>query len=59
MAKKPIIVVYSELGGRFYATDRYKQEGNHLVITGEKFDVTNQIGEAITKYDIEFKKVTS
>lgn len=55
MAKKPIRVFYSELSGRFYATHYYKQTSPTVVtITGEKFDVTNDIGAAVTKYDLEF-----
>jgi hypothetical protein len=53
--KKPIKVFYSELSGRFYATQHYKQTCPAVVtITGEKFDVTDDIGAAITKHDLEF-----
>lgn len=53
---KPIIVLWSELGQRFYATRAYKQKGEILEITGEKFDVTDQIAAAIEKHEITFKK---
>jgi len=53
--KKPIKVFYSELSGRFYASQRYKVWPSGLVeITGEKFDVTNDIGVVIEKYALEF-----
>lgn len=55
--KKPIKVFWSELGQRFYASDRYKIIGDHVVITGEKFDVTNDIGQAMEKYSITFKPI--
>jgi hypothetical protein len=55
--KKPIKIFYGELSGRFYASAHYKEDGKCIVITGEKFDVTNDIGAAIEKYDITFKKV--
>jgi hypothetical protein len=52
---KPIRVFYSELSGRFYASRHYKQTSQSVVtITGEKFDVTDDIGAAITKHDLEF-----
>jgi hypothetical protein len=57
MPKKPIKVFWSELGGRFYASAHYKQEGNHVIITGEKFDVTNDIAAAIEKHEITFSEV--
>lgn len=58
---KPIRVFYSELSGRFYASRAYrvKQDGEKelVTITGEKFDVTNDIGAAVKKYNLEFKLV--
>lgn len=54
--KKPIKVFYSELSGRFYASAHYKEDPRGFVtITGQKFDVTSDIGAAVTKYEIEFK----
>lgn len=54
---KPIRIFYSELSGRFYASRAYKVEGNGLVtITGEKFDVTDEIGTLINKYGITFSE---
>jgi hypothetical protein len=61
--KKPIRVFYSELSGRFYATAHYKEhihpdsKFSHVTVTGEKFDVTNDIARAIKHYDIEFTVV--
>lgn len=53
--KKPIKVFYSELSGRFYASQYYKRKNDStMLITGEKFDVTNDIGAAVKKYDLEF-----
>lgn len=55
--RKPIKVFYSVLSGRFYASQHWKQLTPTVVtITGAKFDVTNDIGDAVTKYDIEFTK---
>lgn len=53
---KPIRVFFSPLSRRFYASNAYKEEGTGLVtITGEKFDVTNDIAELIERYDVTFK----
>ena len=53
---KPIKVFWSPLGQRFYASRAYKQfpsrMGDNKVlfqITGEKFDVTDDIADAIVK----------
>lgn len=55
---KPIRVFYSPLSGRFYASRAYKEDGNGLVtITGQKYDVTDDIGGIITKHKIEFTEV--
>ena len=57
MRPKPIRVFYSALSGRFYATRHYKWDSTTVVvITGEKFDVTDDIGAAVNKYDLEFTK---
>lgn len=57
--KKPIRVFYSELSGRFYASQHYKQTSPTIVtITGAKYDVTDDIGAAVTKHDLEFTKCT-
>lgn len=58
--KKPIRVFWSELSNRFYAVDRYRIDKKHpnvAVITGEKYDVTNDIASAIKKYEITFREV--
>ena len=54
MSRKPIRVFYSPLSGRFYASDRYREEDGMVVITGKKYDVTNDIGAAVTEHDLEF-----
>lgn len=56
MARKPIRVFYSPLSGRFYATDRYREEPEkgRVVITGKKYDVTSDIGRAVTEHELEF-----
>ena len=54
---KPIRVFWSLLGQRFYASRAYKQEGDHVRILGEKFDVTDDIAAAMEKYGITFRKV--
>ena len=54
--RKPIKVFWSELGGRFYASAHYKElKPGQVVITGEKFDVTNDIAAAIERHEITFK----
>lgn len=55
---KPIRVFYSEMSGNFYATRHYRDRGNgHVDVTGEKFDVTQDIARAITHYGVEFHRV--
>lgn len=60
MSKKPIKVFYSDLGkhGRFFATQHYRKtvKGDTVYweITGVKYDVTQDIAEAIVKHDVEF-----
>jgi len=62
--RKPIRVFYSELSRRFYATAHYKEKpnkaGTHTIvmITGAKFDVTDDIARAMKAYDLEFAEVT-
>lgn len=52
---QPIHVFYSELSGRFYASAHYRHDGKgHVTITGRKYDVTDDIGAAITKHGITF-----
>ena len=55
--KKPIKVFYSVLSNRFYASRAYKEEPNGFVtITGEKFDVTDDIGGLIQKHGVTFEQ---
>jgi hypothetical protein len=52
---KPIRIFFSPLSRRFYASRAYKEEGKGIVtITGEKFDVTNQIAELIERHQVTF-----
>lgn len=54
---KPIKVFYSELTGQFYAARAYKIDSKGRVeITGEKFNVTQDIARAIVEHGIEFKE---
>ena len=55
---KPIKIFFSPLTSRFYASRTYKQEGNVFTITGEKFDVTNDIAELIVRHGIKFQVAT-
>ena len=55
---KPIRVFYSELSGRFYASNQYQENDSRVIITGEKFDVTNEIEAAIVKHDLVFSEAT-
>ena len=53
---KPIRVFYSPLSQRFYATRSYTDDGNGLItVTGEKFDVTDDIAGLIERYGLEFR----
>jgi hypothetical protein len=57
MAAKPIRVFYSELSGRFYASAHYRVDAKgYVVITGRKYDVTNDIGAAVVEHEIEFTR---
>ena len=52
---KPIRVFFSGLSQRFYATRAYREEENGLItVTGEKFDVTNDIVGLIQQHGITF-----
>lgn len=63
--KKPIKIFYSTLTNTFWASDKYKCEPipgtdkERIVITGAKYDVTQDIAQAIKYYDIEFLPVDS
>lgn len=58
MSRKPIRVFYSTLTGRFYASQHYREdERGFVVITGKKYDVTSDIGQAVTEHDLEFTAV--
>lgn len=63
--RKPIRVFYSELSGRFYASANYKTKESddgtfeHVTITGQKFDVIDDIARAIKQYDLEFTPIAS
>jgi hypothetical protein len=53
---KPIRVFFSSLSRRFYATRAYREEENGLItVTGEKFDVTNDIAGLIEQHNVTFK----
>jgi hypothetical protein len=62
-AAKPIRVFYSVLSQRFYATRAWKeveQNGKRWIeVTGQQFDVTNDIAGLIAQHDIEFTEVSS
>ncbi len=52
---KPIRVFFSGLSRRFYATRAYTIDDKGLVtVTGEKFDVTDDIAGLIAQHNIEF-----
>lgn len=54
---KPIRVFYSKLTGRFYATCTYKIDDKGVVtVTGQKFDVTNDIAGLIEQNGVTFTK---
>lgn len=55
MSRKPIRVFYSSLTGRFWASQYYKElPGGIVQITGAKYDVTSDIGQAVNRYSLEF-----
>jgi len=52
---KPIRIFWSALGQRFYASRAYKQlKPGVVVITGEKFDVTDDIARLTIENSITF-----
>jgi hypothetical protein len=52
---KPIRVFWSPLSQRFYATRAYKEDPRGFVtVTGEQFDVTDDIARLIIKHEITF-----
>ena len=55
MATKPIKVFCSPLSGKFYATQYYKidEETGTAIVTGKKFDVTDDVMFGIEKYHKE------
>lgn len=56
--QKPIHVFWSPLSERFYASRAYKEvKPGIFEITGQKFDVTDDIASLVLKHDIEFKRV--
>ena len=58
MRWKPIRVFYSVMSGKFYASRAYKAVKPGVVeITGEAFDVTNDIASQIIAHNLEFKYV--
>lgn len=54
--RKPIKIFFSPLSRRFYASQTYKELRPGIVeVTGQKFDVTDQIAELIERYKITFE----
>ena len=55
-----IRVFWSALSGKFYATGSYKEDGDKVVVTGKKYDVTQAIASAIMAHELSFteKKTT-
>jgi len=55
VASKPIRVFYSVLSQRFYATRAYREVQPGIVeVTGDKFDVTDDIAGIIQREGITF-----
>ncbi|HEX3747682.1 MAG TPA: hypothetical protein VHW09_27290 [Bryobacteraceae bacterium] len=52
--KRPIRVFYSKFSGRLYATRHYKIENGLVTVTGEKFDVTDDVGAAVVENALTF-----
>lgn len=54
---KPIRVFFSPLTNNFYASRSYKeQKDGTVLITGQKFDVTQDIARAVINHDVVFSK---
>lgn len=53
---KPIRVFWSPLSNRFYASAHYQVDNELGVITGAKYDVTDDIAWAVIKNKIRFSK---
>ena len=52
---KSIRVFYSDLSGKFYATNAYKEVRPGIVeVTGQKFDVTQDIARIIVEKNVTF-----
>jgi hypothetical protein len=57
MTKKPIRVFWSPLSERFYASRAYKEVMPGVVeITGERWDVTSDIADLVTRHHIVFEQ---
>jgi hypothetical protein len=55
MREKPIRVFWSPLSGKFYASQKYKDNGDGTVtITGKKYDVTQDIARIIIEEEVTF-----
>lgn len=57
MERKPIRVFYSTLSQRFYATRAWREVPDRpgvIEVTGEQFDVTDDIAGIIKQHDIVF-----
>jgi hypothetical protein len=55
---KPIRIFFSPLSRRFYATRAYKEISPGVVeVTGDKFDVTDDIADIVERYKVEFAQV--
>ncbi len=58
--RKPIKIFYSEMTGRLYASTQYRERKNDegitigFEVTGDKTDVTNDIGQIVNKYGLIF-----
>ena len=55
MPRKPIRVFYSVLSERFYATRAWKEIKPGIIeVTGDKFDVTDDIAAMVIKHGVKF-----
>jgi hypothetical protein len=56
---KPIRIFFSVLSQRFYATRAWREvpgKPGVITVTGEKFDVTNEIAGLMEQYNVTFTK---
>jgi len=57
MTDRPIRVFYSTLTDTFYATQHWQEKDGHIVVTGKKYDVTQDVARAVVEHEVVFAPV--